>query len=203
MLKDPGPRNANGDYVIFVGRLCVEKGIRQLLWAWRMLRRIPLIIVGDGPLRVEAENYIERNGMEDVRFTGALPSAETLAHIKRARFLVCPSIGYETFGMTVLEAAACGVAALGSRLGAIPELVDDGKTGILFDPHNTDELAGKAEWAWSHPKAMNEMGATARSHHLQKYTAESNYEALVGVYSSLLRDRQMSAAFGGVQCPAE
>jgi glycosyltransferase involved in cell wall biosynthesis len=203
LLNDPGQRDASGDYVIFVGRLCAEKGIRQLLWAWRRLRRIPLIIVGDGPLRHETESYIERNGMESVCLTGALPPAQTLARLKRARFLMFPSIGYETFGMTVLEAAACGIAALGSRLGAIPELVDEGKTGLLFDPHDTDELAGKAEWAWSHPEAMNEMGTAARTQYLQKYTAKRNYEALVATYGSVLGDSPSSGAFGGVQCWAE
>ena len=131
------------------------------------------MIVGDGPLRGEVERYVDRNGMDHVRLTGALPAAETLARVKRARFLVFPSVGHETFGMTVLEAAACGVATVGSRLGAIPELVEDGKTGLLFDPHDTDELVEKAEWAWAHPVSMNEMGAAARRRYLQHYTAET------------------------------
>jgi len=203
LLNDPGPRDASADYVIFVGRLCVEKGIRQLLWAWRRLRRIPLVIVGDGSLRGETETYIERNGMENVCLRGALPPAETQALIREARFLVFPSVGYETFGMTVLEAAACGVATLGSCLGAVPELIDEERTGLLFDPHDTEELAGKAEWAWLHPEAMNEMGTAARSQYLQKYTAEKNYEALNEIYGSVLGARRTPVAFGGVQCPAE
>ena len=55
--------------------------------------------------------------------------------------------------MTALEAAACGVATVGSGLGAIPELVDNGKTGLLFDPHNTDDLAQKVEWDGYTPSA--------------------------------------------------
>ena len=186
LLNDPGPRNASDDYVVFVGRLCAEKGIRQLLWAWRRLRRIPLVIVGDGPLRGEVERYVDRNGMDHVCLTGALTAAETLARVKRARFLVFPSVGYETFGMTVLEAAACGVATVGSRLGAIPELVEEGKTGLLFDPHDTDELVEKAEWAWAHPVGMNEMGAAARRRYLQHYTAERSYDGLMRIYASVI-----------------
>ena len=186
LLRDPGARNASDDYVVFVGRLCAEKGILQLLSAWRQLRKIPLVVVGDGPLRDEAESYAARYGMSDVRFTGALTAEETTARVKKARFLVCPSVFYETFGMTVLEAAACGVATVGSRSGAIPELVEDGKTGLLFDPRYGDELVEKAEWAWSHPVAMNEMGAAARRRYLQRYTAEKNYEQLMGIYRSVM-----------------
>jgi glycosyltransferase involved in cell wall biosynthesis len=186
LLRDPGARTASDDYVAFVGRLCAEKGIMQLLSAWRRLRGIPLVVVGDGPLRHEAERYAARYGMSDVCFTGALPAEETMARLKAARFLVCPSVFCETFGMTVLEAAACGVATVGSRSGAIPELVKEGKTGLLFDPHDRDELVEKAEWAWSHPVAVNEMGAAARRRYLQRYTADKNYGELMGIYCSVL-----------------
>ena len=192
LLDDPGLRSTSGDYVVFVGRLCAEKGLRQLLWAWKRLRKIPLMIVGDGPLRGEAERYVERYRMGYVRFTGTLPSAETLARVKRARFLICPSVGYETFGMTVLEAAACGIATVASRLGAIPELVYEGRTGLLFDPHNNEQLAKTVEWAWSHPGDMNEMGAAARRRYLQHYTAENSYYALMRIYSSVSAMRSLA-----------
>ena len=191
LLNDPGARNASDRYVVFVGRLCAEKGVRQLLWAWRRLRKIRLVVVGDGPLRGELERYVQRNGMSDVHFTGELSAAETLARIKTARFLACPSVFYETFGMAVLEAAACGVAAIGSRLGAIPELVEEGKTGLLCDPHNTDELAEKVEWAWSHPVAMNQMGAAARRRYLQHYTAVKSYDALMRIYNAVSMNSDM------------
>jgi glycosyltransferase involved in cell wall biosynthesis len=184
--RDPGVRRSSGDYVLFVGRLCEEKGVRQLLRAWRRLPGIPLVIVGDGPLRSEAE----RSAPANVRFTGALTHEETLGRMKSARFLVFPSIGYETFGMVALEAAACGVATLGSRLGAIPELIDHGQTGLLFDPHNCIELVEKVEWAWSHPVVVNEMGAAARRRYLEGYTAERGYEALMRLYASVLKGRQ-------------
>ena len=106
--------------------------------------------------------------------------------MKAARFLVFPSIGYETFGMTVLEAAACGVATVASRLGAIPELVCDGKTGLLFHPQDPDDLAEKVAWAWAHPVRMNEMGAEARRLYLRQYSAEPGYQALMKLYGTVL-----------------
>ena len=186
LARDPGARTSGDGYGLFVGRICEEKGIRQLLRAWRRLHAIPLVIVGDGPLRGEAEGSAPAN----VSFTGALSPEQTLARIKSARFLVFPSVGYETFGMVALEAAACGLATLGSRLGAIPELIDDGHTGLLFDPHNTEEFAETVAWAWSHPVLMSEMGAAARRRYLRQYTAEQGYESLMRLYASVLkRDR--------------
>jgi len=181
LLNDPGARTSAEDFVLFVGRVCEEKGVRQLLKALRQLPQIPLVIVGDGPLRVEAQQTASPN----VTFVGALPSAETIRWMKAARFLVFPSVVYETFGMAVLEAASCGIATLGSRLGAIPELVQEARTGLLFDPQNIDELAAKIEWAWSHPVSMNEMGASARRRYLQHFTADKAYDALVALYRSV------------------
>lgn len=182
LVNDPGPRSGSDDYAVFVGRLCVEKGVRQLLQAWRRLRGIRLLIVGDGPLRGEAE----RSASSNVRFAGARSPEETIALIKAARFLVFPSIGYETFGMTVLEAAACGVATVVARTGAIPELVREGKTGLMFDPKDPDDLADKAKWAWTHPIGMNVMGAEARRRYLRNYSAAPGYEALMKLYGTVL-----------------
>jgi glycosyltransferase involved in cell wall biosynthesis len=191
LLNDPGPRNTSDGHAVFAGRLCAEKGVRQLLRAWRRLSQVALVMVGDGPLRNELEEYAERNGMANVRFAGALSPAKTLAHIKGARFLIYPSVGYETFGLTVLEAAACGVATVASRTGAIPELVIEGKTGLLFDPRYPDDLVEKVEWAWAHPVAMNQMGAAARRSYLQHYTAETGYDQLMKTYDMVLAGRQV------------
>jgi len=181
LLKDPGARHASENFALFVGRLCEEKGVRQIIRAWRRMPHVPLVVVGEGPLREEAQRTAPKN----VIFWGALTPAETLLRMKGARFLVFPSVGYETFGMAVLEAGACGVATVGSRLGAIPELVQEERTGLLFDPHNADELAAKVEWAWSHPVSMNEMGAAARRQYLHYFTAEKAYLGLTALYESV------------------
>ena len=174
LVKDPGPRSGSDDYAVFVGRLCVEKGVWQLLEAWRRLSGIRLVIVGDGRLRSEAERSASSKGgcwsAFDRRNDGLT---------KAGRSLVFPSIGYETFGLTVLEAAACGVATVGSRIGATPEFVQEGKTGLMFDLEDLDDLADKAEWAWTHPICMNEMGAEARRRSVRHYSAEAGYQELM------------------------
>ncbi|HVP50340.1 MAG TPA: glycosyltransferase [Candidatus Bathyarchaeia archaeon] len=194
LLRDAGARQASEDYVLFVGRICEEKGIRQLLGVFRRLGKIPLVVVGDGPMKAEAERAASAN----VLFAGALSAADTTARVKSARFLVFPSIGFETFGMTILEAAACGVATVGTRLGAIPELVQEGRTGLLFDPHDAEEFATKVCWAWEHPVSMNEMGAAARQMYLRRMTAEKGYSSLMRLYSSVSEDWDRSVTAGAV-----
>ena len=194
LLRDPGARHASQNFALFVGRLCEEKGVRQIIRAWRSLPHIPLVVVGEGPLRDE----VQRTAPKNVIFWGDLPPAETLLRMKAARFLVFPSLGYETFGMAVLEAGACGVATVGSRLGAIPELVQEGRTGLLFDPHNGEELVAKVEWAWSHPVSMNEIGAAARRLYLHHFTAEKAYEGLTALYESVSPSWAASPAAGAV-----
>ncbi|MGD0929532.1 MAG: glycosyltransferase family 4 protein [Candidatus Korobacteraceae bacterium] len=184
LAHDPGQRRDCGDYALFVGRLSREKGVLEMIEAWRQLPEVKLLVAGDGPLYYEARGAARSN--DRVEILGQLTPEETLDRIRGARFLVFPSRWFEPFGMGLLEAAACGVPAIASRIGAIPELVADHRTGLLFDPDNFNELVECVRWAWTHPSDMDEMGAAARHFYLQNFTAEQNYEALMGIYHKVL-----------------
>lgn len=185
---DPGERQSPGEYAIFVGRITVEKGLRTLIAAWALLeKRIPLVIVGDGPLRQELEPEVIQRGLSDVRFEGSLPNAKTLRKMKGARFLIFPSEWYETFGTTIVEAFACGIPVVCSNLGAMQELVVYGRTGLHFTPGDPGDLAAKVDWAWNHPVEMDEMGRAARREYEAKYTPEQNYRMLMMAYDFALR----------------
>ena len=94
-----------------------------------------------------------------------------------------PSEGfYETFGLVAVEAFACGVPVIASRIGVMVEIVEDGRTGLHFTPSDAENLAEKVEWAWNHPDEMAEMGKTARRQYEDKYTAENNYQMLMDIY---------------------
>jgi len=172
---------------LFVGRLSREKGVRTLVAAWRQLgNRILLHVVGDGPLRTELEKTASCLGLSSVSFTGHLTPDHLTPLMKRARFLVLPSECYENFPLTILEAFACGVPVIASRLGAMQEIVADGRTGLHFTPGDADDLAAKVEWAWTHPEEMHEMGRAARAEYEFKYTAELNYQMLMEIYQRVL-----------------
>lgn len=179
-------RAGPGAYALFAGRLSPEKGVLEMVAAWQPLSHIPLVIAGDGPLCEPIAQMVKRSGSAHIKLLGQLSPDDVRAQMARARFLVFPSRWYEPFGMTLLEAAAAGVPAVAARIGAVPELVLDGETGVLFDPRNMEELAAKADWAWSHPEEMATLGCAARRHYHERYTAEKNYELLMNIYQAAL-----------------
>ena len=131
---DPGERVRPGDYALFVGRLAPEKGLPTLLAAWSKLKSsIPLVIAGDGPMRSTLEREVEKNNLRQVTFAGRLNSAQTRDAMKRASFLMLPSLWYEGFPMVMAESLACGTPVVASRLGAMQEVITDGRTGLHFN----------------------------------------------------------------------
>jgi glycosyltransferase involved in cell wall biosynthesis len=187
---DPGADRDVSDYVLFVGRLAQEKGMRTLLAAWNQVgNKIPLLVAGDGPLRPELEALVRRLGLVGVRFLGHLDRQAIYAAMKRARFLVVPSESYENFPMTVVEAYACGTPTIAAGIGALKEIVADQRTGIHFVPGNAEDLASKTEWAWTHPREMEEIGEAGRAEFVAKYTAERNYQLLMNIYKRAIESR--------------
>lgn len=181
--EDPGERAQAGRYVLFVGRLSTEKGVKVLMDARRRLKSsLPFVIMGDGPLRQSLESETKADGLSDVTFTGWKSRAEILAAMKESFAVVIPSVCYEGFPMTLVEAFACGTPVICSSLGGLKEIVEDGRTGLHFEAGNADDLANKLEWAWSYPAALTEMGRAARQEFEANYTAARNYEQLLQIY---------------------
>ena len=175
--------NGKGRYALFVGRLSPER-VRTMLAAWSLLckPRIPLVIVGGGPSLGHLEKEALSRGLVEVSFRGQLPRNQTLTAMHGAQFLVFSSEWYENFPVTIAESFACGVPVICSRLGAMQEIVDDGRTGLHFRTGDAADLAEKVQWAWDHPTPMRCMGKEARREYETKYTAEKNYTMLMDIY---------------------
>jgi glycosyltransferase involved in cell wall biosynthesis len=184
VYPDPGVGDHAGRYGLFVGRLSNEKGLHALLDAWGRLRRPALLlkVVGSGPL--ESLGAASPPGVE---WLGQQPKERVLALMKDASFLVLPSEWYEGFPMTLAEAFATGLPVIASRLGAMGEILEDGRTGLHFRPGDPDDLASRLEWAMTRPASMAEMGRRARREFEAKYTAERNYEMLMDIYGRAMR----------------
>jgi glycosyltransferase involved in cell wall biosynthesis len=186
---DPGVRDRPGDYALFIGRLSPEKGIPTLLKAWEHLKHVPLRVRGEGPLAGEVQQAASADG-SPLTMVPRLSGEALLQLIRGARFLVWPSEGfYETFGLVAIEAFACGVPVIASGLGAMAEIVTDGFTGVHFRPSDPADLAGKVEWAWSHPEELERMGRMARLEFESKYTREKNLGLLEEIYHEVLNER--------------
>jgi glycosyltransferase involved in cell wall biosynthesis len=180
---DAHERVGPGEYALYVGRLSQEKGLSTLLRAWESLSSVPLMIVGDGPLGGLVRSVANRRTGGLIRALGEQPREVVLDNVLRARFLVLPSECYEGFPLSLVEAFASGLPVIGSGHGAVAEVVDHGKTGLLFKPGDVRELVSTVLWAWSHPEEMATMGRNAREAYLARYSEASNYQQLLNIYT--------------------
>lgn len=182
---DPGLGTGDGGFALFVGRLSPEKGIDVLLDAWQQVgNRLPLKIVGDGPLAQHVEAVSRSTSY--IRYLGRQPHGEVLTLMKRASVLVFPSICYEGFPRVIVEAYAVGLPVVSSNLGGMATIVRDRHTGLHFRPGDTNDLAAKVEWLLDHPEELADMRRNARAEFEAKYTAERNYEMLMAIYENVL-----------------
>jgi glycosyltransferase involved in cell wall biosynthesis len=191
------PRYDNGGYALFVGRLSKEKGILTLLTAVEHLD-VPVRVVGDGPLKAEYEDFVAGHKINHVIFEGYKSGDDLKRLYENAAFLVIPSECYENAPMTVLEAYSYGKPVIGSRIGGIPEMIEHGRTGLLFTPGQADELAECLRMLWQDSSLRSNMGREARERVQKEFSSEAHYEQLMDLYSTLLNPgfsinaRQMS-----------
>ncbi|MDB5046849.1 MAG: glycosyl transferase, group 1 [Deinococcus sp.] len=181
LADDPGVGAHGGGYALFVGRLSPEKGVLTLLEAWKTLHtRLPLVIVGDGPLAAEAEAAAA--AYAGVTYLGRQEKAQVSRLMQDATTLIFPSQWYEGFPMTLLEAFATGLPVVASRIGSVAEVVEHDRTGRHFRPGDPQDLAAQVGWLLDHPEARTEMGRTARQTYQDHYTAERNGQLLQDIY---------------------
>ena len=174
----PAPKAAARQGGIYVGRLTTEKGIDVLLEALLRFQSDDhqIEVMGTGPLEATMATRL------GPRYLGFQPLDVVLSKMERAAFMVLPSIWYEGFPRTIVEAFACGLPVIASRLGSMAELVVDGETGLLFETSNASDLAEKIAWANAHPQEMIAMGLRARAVYEQRFTPKQNLSELIGIY---------------------
>jgi len=179
---DPGCGPFQGKHVLYAGTLQPYKGVATLLKAWGSRSwPIPLKIVGTGPLARELSSL----GVGNIEWLGQRSQGEVLSLMKDALCVVVPSECYENFPRVIIEAYACGVPVVASRLGAMAELVEDGKMGLLFEAGTPDKLASAISRLISEPVLAAQMGQAARQIFEERYTASVNYDQILRVYQQV------------------
>ncbi len=168
--------------LLFVGRLSVEKGVSTLARAAVLLPDARLRVAGEG---LEATLL---DGVRGVTRLGRLPSEAVRQEMNSAVALVVPSICYENFPRTIVEAFASGLPIIASHIGSLADLVRDGKTGLLFEPGNPQALADKIAWALANPEQMAEMGRKARAQYEAEFSTEVNYRQLMEIYEGVIKE---------------
>lgn len=175
-----------GDYALYVGRLSAEKGVETLVRAASLARNIPVRIVGTGPEDMRLHRLAEKLEADNVEFVGYL-SGEALHHeYTRARFVVAPSVGYEVFGLSVLEAYASGKPVIASQMGGLGEIVREGQTGLLVSAGDEEDLAEKMEALWFDEDKCRQMGRRARGLTETEYDPDTHYRNIMRVYQDVM-----------------
>ena len=178
-----GPRHG----LLFVGRLSPEKGVDVLRQAWLGCAGIGLRVAGSGPARSHLES------LEGVELLGPRTPEQVHTEMQSARALVLPSIWYENFPRTLVEAFGAGLPVIASCIGSLAELVEDGKTGLLFEPGDANDLCRTMRWAHEHPIEMAAMGRRARARYESHYTPDINYGQLRAIYRDAIDAKQREA----------
>lgn len=178
----------NGDnYFVYFGKVSREKGLLTLVQAMKEIKTSKLLIIGEGELKKDLEKYILQENIAGIKFLGHIKGERLKTTIRNSQLAILPSEWYENCPASILEAFALGKPVIGSDIGGIPELIEDGVDGLLFEPGNAEELSEKIAYLISRPQLGEQMGKNARKKMEEKYNPEVYYQRLMGVYQKLLR----------------
>lgn len=164
------------DYVLYFGRFSEEKGIKTLIQVCKELSHIPFVFAGTGPLEEEISN------IANIKNVGFQEGNNLEKLIREAMFSVYPSEWYENCPFSVMESQMYGTPVLGANIGGIPELIQENRTGELFESGNKNDLKDKVEKMWINKELINIYSRNCKE--LSFDTLEKYSEKLLKVYQS-------------------
>lgn len=187
----------NENYALYSGRLSKEKGIINLVEAFKKLLEdkeinnidnIKLYIAGDGPCKEEIEKYINDNNLkEKIILLGYLKQDDLKEYTRNASFTVVPSIWYENCPYSILETQAIGKAIIGANIGGIPELVQNEKNGFIYKYDDVNELKEKMKKLFNDKELANEFGKEAQKNAKNDYDEEEYYKKIINLYNKAIK----------------
>lgn len=159
---------------LFVGHLVAESGVGTLLEALDAFPGARVDVIGAGPEEPRLAAHPR------VRLLGRVPPAEARERMRAAAYLVLPSLSYEAKPRPLIEAFSNALPVIASRLGALAELVEPGRNGLLFEPGSGRELARRLAWAEAFPEKMRQMGECAQADYQARFVADWSHPKLFG-----------------------
>jgi glycosyltransferase involved in cell wall biosynthesis len=184
---DP-PRDGPARFV-FLGRMIPHKGVEWLLRAATRVREdVRLDLAGTGNQEGEYRELAKELGLDGrVRFHGWLEGLAVDELLRAARGLVFPSLWHEPAGLVAFEAMVNGRAVIGSRVGGIPEMIDDGVNGLLVEPGDVAGLAGAIDRLAADWELARRLGESGRTIAAERFTMDAHLDRLMGLYARLVR----------------
>jgi len=176
-------------YALYYGRIIKEKGILNLIKAFKNIKNSKLYIAGDGPDLDKVKKYIHKNNMEEsVKLLGFLSSDKVKEYVRKARFIVVPSIWYENCPYSVLETLAIGKPIIGSNLGGIPELVKDNETGLIYNYNNVKELEERMDKLFNNKEIALQFGKNAKEIAKKDFSKNEYYNKIMNIYEGVIKN---------------
>jgi len=180
----PEKQKEPGNYYLYVGRLSPEKGIQVVLNAFSKTG-LPLKIIGSGPLEAEIKTYSGK--YKNIEFLGIKDKDEVYSLISCAAAVIFSSIWFETFGMVIIEALACGTPVIASAIGEAKNLIQHKVNGLLFEAGNENDLLEKMLYYQALPVEDKLLyKANALKAYQDNYTPEINLKQLVDIYQEII-----------------
>lgn len=174
-------------YYLYFGRLSTEKGILTLLKAAASLPELKFKIVGTGPMQNELLEFVHKNNIKNVDFLGYMTGDKLSTVVRNAYFVIVPSECYENNPMTVIEAYSAGTPVIGARIGGIPEIIEEGSTGMQFTAGDSDDLVNVIDRAENlNPQQYEHMQRQAVEYAEHNFSPDVYYSRLINFYSSLI-----------------
>jgi glycosyltransferase involved in cell wall biosynthesis len=171
--------------IAFFGRLSPEKGLPVLLQAVQGLD-IECRIFGEGPECRLIEDMIRENGLQNIRIFGHVSREKLNEHLQKVMFVVLPSLWYENYPYAAAEAFAMGKPVVASRIGGLPELVQEDITGLTFEPGDPFDLRQKILHLLENSEKIPAMGKRAREFAEDNLGPEAHYQELLNIYQELI-----------------
>jgi glycosyltransferase involved in cell wall biosynthesis len=189
-VYDPGYNQIPKDrFFLFVGRLSVEKGISVFLEAASGLPQYRFKIMGDGPLRPVVERRVA--DAPNIEFLGFQPGDRIRKEMRQARALIFPSIWYEGFPMTILEAFSAGTPVISSKLGSMEEIISPDRNGLHFSPGDPADLVRKIRLLGEDDALSERLSRGARQTYENHYTPVINCGQLILIYSKAIQRQKV------------
>ena len=169
-------------YFLYVGRLKQEKGVDVLIKAISKLPNTRLKIAGTGPDQESLIKQAHDLGLNNVEFLGQASKQKVIELYQNALATVVPSRVWETFGLVAAESLAQAKPVIAAQVGALPEIVIDNQTGLLFEAEDSDDLAEKMKYILSNPKQARQMGENGKKMIIEKTDSAKHYHRLIEIY---------------------
>jgi glycosyltransferase involved in cell wall biosynthesis len=182
LAEKPVTEPNKGEYIAFAGRFVAEKGVELLIEAAnRTGYPLKLAMTAEHPAIKETDLIrcvITKNKADLTRF------------YRQARFIVVPSIWYETFGIVAAEAMSQGIPVIASNIGALQNMVDDGVNGLLFEPRNIEDLCHKIEILWNDPLLCQQLAKQAHYKVAKEFNAKGHISRLLATYEKSIKSNE-------------